>query len=209
MSPKGSLSMMSVESTLSALKILMSHWRMLIGEDDLIRPEWQERTHNLEEFVEDDQDKNPQCDICGKFYNTRKQLYNHKQTHENENSNCDNCDKYSSTKIKLLTHKKTVHNDQKKLCEKCTMTFTAKKSVKAHEVIHHEKKIWRTVCQKPVNIRTYKSHEKSCRMKYVKQIEIKYVEQNSEKISEKTSEKIYPCDQCTKNFKCKKLLGHM
>ena len=86
------------------------------------------------------------------------------------------------------------------------MTFTAKKSVKDHEVSHHEKKIWRTICQKPVNIRTYKSHEKSCRMKYVKQIEIKYVEQNSEKNSEKFYEKtfeiIYPCDQCTKNFKC-------
>ena len=110
-----------------------------IGEDDLIRPEWQERTHNLEEFVEDDQDKNPQCDICGKFHNTRKQLYNQKQTHKNENSNCDNCDKYFSTKIKLLTHKKTVHNNQKNLCEKCNMTFTAKKNVKAHEVSHHER----------------------------------------------------------------------
>ena len=130
-----------------------------IGEDDLIRPEWQESTHNLEEFVEDDQDKNPQCDICGKLYNTRKQLYNHKQTHENENSNCDNCDKYFSTKIKLLTHKETVHNYQKIWCEKSNMTFTAKKSVKAHEVSHHEraKKIWCTVCQKPVNINIYES----------------------------------------------------
>ncbi|KAL4222037.1 hypothetical protein ACF0H5_018080 [Mactra antiquata] len=84
-----------------------------------------------------------ECDICHKFYKTRRYLTDHKKkTHFADRSTCDICGQTFKGKTYLETHRQ-IHGPRDKKCPYCEKAFTTVVYLRAHLMTHQEKKQFR------------------------------------------------------------------
>ena len=72
------------------------------------------------------------CDICGKQFNARKNLMQHKLIHTTDTTNCDICNKNFANKIKLQKHIDYVHSEKMFSCMECKNFFSSKQNLETH-----------------------------------------------------------------------------
>lgn len=95
-------------------------------------------------------DKPFQCDVCQKFFKTKKTLQKHSTTHDEEKRfECEVCLKRFSRKSYLVTHA-TIHTGEKPYpCTECGKEFRDRSSMRRHMNTHMGIKRYEcNVCQK-------------------------------------------------------------
>ena len=77
------------------------------------------------------------CHECGKTFDGLLDLTDHTLEHSNEKSyECDLCGEFVTTKKELKKHNKTCHSEER-LCDQCGKAFTNAKSLESHKKKHH------------------------------------------------------------------------
>ncbi len=92
-----------------------------------------------------------ECADCGRSFNLRRELGNHKRVHRPKGYKCEKCGRTFSRKRHLQRHKLSHHKDtrvKKKIfpCEKCARIFQQSCHLGTHKRIHSEKRPFK--CEK-------------------------------------------------------------
>lgn len=86
---------------------------------------------------------NTTCNVCGKIYESRKQLYSHSQRHKIASNHCPECGKTYSSKYSLENHRASVHGVEMEeveglqyQCRICSESFKTRKELFPHVFSH-------------------------------------------------------------------------
>jgi uncharacterized Zn-finger protein len=114
--------------------------------DQAFRDQSQLKSHkeslkcNARKATEDDFEETSagvKCNLCNRFYRSKKEWITHYFNHHKFNKVCDICNLQLSTYASLKNHKKTIHEKIKRFsCSECPKSFSAKHTLKFHLNIH-------------------------------------------------------------------------
>ncbi|XP_053214346.1 zinc finger protein 782-like [Panonychus citri] len=133
---------------------------------------------NVSLKVNDDDDKQYTCDVCGKISNSHSAHTSHKWTHT-KSFTCDECGAKFSTKGNLLVHQRRHTGEKPFACDKCPAIFSTKGNLRRHIKAHSGERSWKCeVCGS------------------------KFTEKKSLKVHMRrhTGERPYKCTVCNKAF---------
>ncbi|XP_077996853.1 uncharacterized protein LOC144450154 [Glandiceps talaboti] len=154
-----------------------------------------------------------QCDECGKNFNGKSYLKNHRRVHLRENYQCGFCKKSFKWKWELNVHVRTHTGEKPYRCELCDKAFTQKGKLNIHMRLHTgERPFECQQCKK--NFRTKQELECHSRVHTgEKPFQCRHCDKTfSQKgnltvhMRVHTGEKPYQCRECDKVFKSKREL---
>ncbi|CAG7730325.1 unnamed protein product, partial [Allacma fusca] len=136
----------------------------------------------------------PNCEICGKYFQTTSSLNRHRNTHSIKKPfTCSKCSKSFNRKCSLKDHELT-HEDKKPFpCDLCKLSYISKRKLEIHVVKFH-------VADKPFK----------CKICLKKFMSIEDLQDHKEKEHEAKKIPCFGCDVCPKTFtKTPLLIKHL
>lgn len=136
--------------------------------------------HASNRALEMDPDKQHECPVCFKCFETLKALTRHRNRIYRSNLQCSMCGKEFKTRNSLITHERKHLNEKPFPCEHCDKRFPTMQALKCHNLVHNEDKPF--VCA-------------TCGWSFKRECNLKI------HLLTHTDELPFKCDVCKKGFK--------